>query len=125
MGASKLAAQIVAIVEDDEAMRRAIGRVLQAEGMVAEAFHSAEAFLASGAALRSGCLVLDVELPGMSGIDLYHHLRSIGNTIPTIFITAHDELRLLGLGLKGKDWYLVKPFASRALIQLVARSTAS
>jgi FixJ family two-component response regulator len=119
-----LAAQVVAVVEDDEAMRRAIGRVLESEGLVAEAFPSAEAFLASGAEARGTCLVLDVALPGMSGIDLYRHLRSVGNTIPTIFITAHDEIRLRGLGLRGKDCYLVKPFSGEALIEAVMRFSA-
>lgn len=119
-----MAGQVVAVVEDDDAMRRAIGRVLEAEGMVAEVFHSAETFLASGAESRGACLVLDVALPGMSGIDLYRHLRSVGNAIPTIFITAHDERRLQGLGLKGNDCYLVKPFSGEALIDAVMRSSA-
>src|SRR5262245_11862456 len=84
-GRSRVSTSIgaVAVVEDDEAMRQAIRRVLESEGFATEAFASAEAFLATGAASRARCLVLDVRLPGMSGTDLHRHLRALGIATPT------------------------------------------
>jgi len=111
----------VAVVEDDEAMRNAIRRVLETEGFVTELFDSAEAFLASGAS-HAHCLVLDIRLPGMSGIELHQHLLSAGNTIPTVFITAHDDGRLRRIATKGTNCCLTKPFLGETLIQAVRRS---
>jgi FixJ family two-component response regulator len=81
----------VAIVEDDGAMRQAIRRVLETEGFVTEVFETAEAFLASGAVSRTQCLVLDIRLPGLSGIDLHQHLLSKGSAMPTVFVTARED----------------------------------
>jgi len=112
----------VAVVEDDEAMRNAMRRVLEAEGYVTELFDSAEAFLASGAGSRAHCLVLDIRLPGMSGIDLHQHLLSTGEIVPTVFITAHDDGRLRRIATTGTNCCLTKPFLGETLIQAVQRS---
>jgi len=95
-------------------------RVLETEGFSIEAFDTAEAFLASGAASRVACLVLDIQLPGISGIELHQQLVSSGNEVPTIFVTARDEL--LGLAAQKTRYCLVKPFPSEALIQAVNRT---
>jgi len=116
---------VVAVIEDDEAMRIAIRRLLGSEGFGTEVFASAEGFLASGAAGRARCLVLDIRLPGMSGVDLFGLLRREGNRTPTIFITAHDESRLRGVALQARDCCLVKPFLGESLIRAVARSIES
>jgi FixJ family two-component response regulator len=113
----------VAVVDDDAPMRQAIRRFLETEGFVTEVFDTAEAFLASGAASRAQCLVLDIRLPGLSGIELHDHLLSIGNTVPTVFITAHEDARTLGLASKGTDC-LIKPFLGEALLAAVTRSIA-
>jgi FixJ family two-component response regulator len=121
---STLPADTVAVVEDDGAMRQAVRRVLEAEGFLTELFETAEAFLASGAASRARCLVLDIRLPGMSGIDLYQHLLSTGNETPTVFVTAHEDARLRRVVLNGTDSYLLKPFLGEILIQAVTRAIA-
>ena len=98
-------------------MRQAMRRVLETEGFVTEVFSNAEDFLATDAASRARCLVLDIRLPGMSGIDLYRHL-STRHAIPTVFVTARDELR--ASVVKGVDC-LLKPFAAQTLVQAVSR----
>jgi len=113
----------VAIVDDDAAMRQAIQRVLDTEGFVTEVFDTAEAFLASGAASRAQCLVLDIRLPGLSGIELYEHLHAVGKIVPTVFITAHDDARTRRLASRGTAC-LIKPFLGEALVEAVPTSIA-
>ena len=113
----------VAVVDDDAAMRQAIQRVLDTEGFVTEVFDTAEAFLASGAASRAQCLVLDIRLPGLSGIELYEHLLAAGKTMPTVFITAHDDARTRRLASQ-RAACLIKPFSGEALLEAVTTSIA-
>jgi FixJ family two-component response regulator len=122
---STLPANLVIVVEDDDGMRQAIRRVLEAGGFVTEVFNDAEALLATGAAARAQCLVLDIHLPGMSGIELSQRLRSDGSQIPTIFVTAREDWGRRGLLLTGADTCLVKPFPAEMLIQAVKRYTSS
>jgi len=81
----------VALVDDDESVCRSLGRLLRAAGMCSVAYPSAEAFLADECRPRLDCLVLDVQLPGISGIELRHQLAASGDRTPVIFITAHEE----------------------------------
>ena len=113
----------VAVVDDDAAMRQAIQRVLDTEGFVTEMFDTAEAFLESGAASRAQCLVLDIRLPGLSGIELHERLLSAGKTIPTVFITARADAQARRLASEGADC-LIKPFLGEALLEAVTRSIA-
>ena len=83
---------MIGLVEDDPSFRRARRRLLSAAGFSVAAFASAEEFLASESAGATACLVLDVYLGGMSGFDLQRRLATAGVPIPTIFITAHDEI---------------------------------
>src|SRR5262245_44721793 len=104
-------------------MRKAMRRVLEAEGYVTEAFSTAEDFLAKGAFERTSCLVLDIQLPGVSGFELHRMLRASGSAIPTIFITGQEE-RLRGAATAGAECCLVKPFPPEKLLQCVERSIA-
>jgi FixJ family two-component response regulator len=104
---------VVAVVDDDGEMRRAMQRVLETEGYVTEAFGTAEDFLASGAATRAACLVLDVHLPGMPGTELYGRLHAMGSRLPAVFVSAH--------AIEETDDCLVKPFPAEKLIQAVER----
>jgi FixJ family two-component response regulator len=113
---------LVAIVEDDADMRQAMRRVLEMEGFVTETFGSAEAFLASGASTRAAVLVLDIQLPEASGLDLHHRLVSSQVGIPTVFVSAIEE-RLRGIALRATDSRLVKPFAADRLVDAVRRAT--
>jgi FixJ family two-component response regulator len=108
----------VAIIEDDEDMRQAIRRVMETEGFQTELFASAEALLDSGAQSRVECLVLDIGLPGMSGIDLHERLLSVNCTVPTIFVTAHEDLYARRLSQRGMIC-LAKPFLGEVLVDKV------
>jgi FixJ family two-component response regulator len=86
----------VAIVDDDESFRRAFARLLRASGMTPFPFGSAEEFLAVRAPPKFDCLVLDIQLPGMAGRELYRQLNSLGYGTPVIFVTACDDARFQG-----------------------------
>ena len=120
---SRPSVRTVAIIDDDEDMRQAIRRVLEIEGFQTELYASAEAFLDSGAASRVQCLVLDIRLPGMSGIDLHERLLSANCSIPTIFITAHADLYARRLSERGMHC-LAKPFLGETLIDKVTTAIA-
>ena len=86
----------VAIVDDEDSLRRSMGRLLRASGLWPVAFESAEEFFADEVHRNFDCLVLDIQLGGMSGLELHQKLSSSGCTTPVIFITAHDapEVRI-------------------------------
>jgi FixJ family two-component response regulator len=115
-------APIVALVEDDEQMMQAMQRVLEMAGYATQLFDSAETFLESGKACRAECLVVDVRLPGISGVELHQRLRAGGNRVPTVFVTAFDDWRRRGLELEGADACLVKPFPAETLVQAVSHT---
>ena len=116
----------IVVVEDDESMSQAIERILRAGGFVARTFASAEAALEAGVATASDCLVLDITLPGMSGLDLYRRLTPAGEPLPAIFITAHDEQAIREeVERLGARSYLPKPFSGRTLLDAVTRALRS
>ncbi|MEO8347228.1 MAG: response regulator [Betaproteobacteria bacterium] len=112
----------IAIVDDDDAMRRSIERVLHALGYATESFASSEAFLASGAHARVKGVILDIHLSGISGIELQRRMRLSGSTLPVIFITAYDEpatrAEATAAGCVG---YLSKPFHASDLADTLVR----
>jgi FixJ family two-component response regulator len=120
---SELSSGVVAVVDDDEGVRRALQRVLETAGFTAETFDSAESMLAADAASRALCLVLDIHLPGMSGVALARHLVSTGINLPVIFITARDSADPRWREVGAAD-FLVKPFRAEALVAAVDRALA-
>jgi FixJ family two-component response regulator len=112
--------QIVSIVDDDESLRRSLRNLLGSVGFRVEAFASAEAFLQSIHQEQTGCLVLDLRMPGMNGFDLLRHLSVSGSRIPTVILTAHgdDETRQRSLQA-GAAAFLSKPFNGDALLDAV------
>ena len=90
---------IVAIVDDDEAVGNAIVVLMRSMGLVAQAFSSGEEFLRSPELSRTGCLVVDFNMPNMSGLDLHNNLSRLGKEIPTVLITAYpsDDIRARAL----------------------------
>ena len=112
--------QIVSIVDDDESLRRSLRNLLGSVGLRVETFASAEAFLGSIHQEQTGCLVLDLRMPGMSGFDLLRHLSSMGSRIPVVILTAHgdDEVRHRSLQA-GAAAFLSKPFNGNALLDAV------
>jgi len=81
----------IAVVDDDENICRSFGRLLRAAGLQPVPYDSAESFLADTKHPQFGCLVLDIQLGAMSGIELAQHLAAAGESIPVIFVTAHDD----------------------------------
>ena len=113
----------VVIIDDDASLRRSLSNLLASVGFHVETFLSAEAFLQSPHRERTGCLVLDLRMPGMSGLDLLKHLAATGSLVPTIVLTAHgnDEARRECLEA-GAFAFLEKPFRSATLLDAVRRA---
>jgi FixJ family two-component response regulator len=113
----------VAIVDDDDSFARAISRLLRASGFEVCTYPSAEAFLTPTLPLQPDCLVLDIQLGGMSGLELLRRLRELGSLVPAIFVTAHDapEVREEAQHA-GCVAYLRKPVAGRALLEALAKA---
>jgi FixJ family two-component response regulator len=108
---------LVSVVDDDESVRESLPAMLGQLGFAVEAFSSAEEFLASSALDKTGCLILDIAMPGMSGPDLQHELMRREQEIPIVFITAQgDELVRRELLARGAVECLFKPFSKTALI---------
>ena len=118
--------QIVAIIEDDESYRIAVQRLLKSAGFSVQSFDSAEAFLNSGQPRETGCLITDIRMPGMSGLELQAKLNSDRCPIPTIFITAHgDEKMRMQVMRAGAVKFLTKPFEAETLLDSVRTALAS
>jgi FixJ family two-component response regulator len=114
----------IAIIDDDELQCRSLSRLVRRAGFDALTFHSAEDFLASPGHASLGCLLLDIQLGGMSGIALHQLLRARGNRTPVIYITAHDDDTTRSAALKtGCAAFLLKTDASTAIIQTLRRVT--
>ena len=108
---------IVMIVDDDKSVRRAARRLIKSFGFAVETFASAEDFLTSGRLLQTACLVLDVQMPGLNGLELQNRLISEGHQIPTLFITAFNDENAREQALRaGAVGYLVKPFEEADLL---------
>jgi FixJ family two-component response regulator len=112
--------QLVAIVDDDDLMRSALEGLLKAVGLPARAFASAEEFLKSGQQHQTACLIADIRMPGMSGLELQATLNAERCRIPTIFITAHGDARMRMQALRaGAVEFLAKPFDNEVLLESV------
>jgi FixJ family two-component response regulator len=115
--------RVIAIVEDDPSMLKGVGRLLSAHGFLTEAYTSAEAFLEHAAATEASCLLLDINLGGISGIELSHRLAAGGSKLPVIFMTAVDSESIQReAALAGCIAYLRKPFPSGQLIDAIGRA---
>jgi FixJ family two-component response regulator len=109
---------MIAIVDDDESFRRATASFVRSLGYVAAAFGSAEAFLTSDRIRDTDCLISDVQMPGMTGIELQGQLIARGHDLPVIFVTAFPEVKTKGRALAaGAVGYLDKPFSDQTLIE--------
>ena len=112
--------RLVAVIEDDESYRVAVQRLLKSADLPVQSFDSAEAFLNSGQQNETGCLISDIRMPGMSGLELQSKLNSDHCLIPTIFITAHgDEKMRLQAMRGGAVKFLMKPFDGEILIEAI------
>ena len=111
---------LVVIVDDDESIRDSLQSLTRSVGLRAEVFPSAEELLGSELLRETDCLILDVKMEGMSGIELQQRLNEMGSKIPIIFITAHYNERLRMEALKaGAVEFLGKPFSEEALLDSI------
>lgn len=118
--ASESKTKMVAIVEDDESYRLAVQRLLKSAGLSVRSFASAEDFLSSGQQQETGCLIADIRMPGMSGLDLQAKLISDHYPIPTIFMTAHGDEKMRMQAMRaGAVKFFTKPFDGENLIEAV------
>jgi FixJ family two-component response regulator len=118
--------QWTAIVDDDEAVRNALQGLMRAVGLQARSFASAEEFLESGLQRHTGCLIVDIRMPGMSGLELQAKLNAQNCRIPTIFITAHGDEKMRMQALRaGAVEFLAKPFDDEALLDSVRAALES
>jgi FixJ family two-component response regulator len=110
--------KLVVIVDDDDSVRSALEGLLKAVGLPARAFASAEGFLESGQQHQTACLITDIRMPGMSGLDLQAKLNAERCRIPIIFITAHGDAKMRMQALRaGAVEFLAKPFDDEVLLE--------
>jgi FixJ family two-component response regulator len=111
---------LISIVDDDVSVREAMGRLMKAHGYLVQTFESGASLLASEHRARTDCLIADVQMPGMTGLELHGRLVAAGAPIPTILITAHPDetvrARAINAGVLG---YLTKPFSEDDLLGFI------
>jgi FixJ family two-component response regulator len=118
--------KLVAVVDDDDSMRGALQGLLKAVGLPSQAFASAEEFLNSGQQHQTACLITDIRMPGISGLELQARLNAERCRIPTIFITAHGDAQMRMQALRaGAVEFLAKPFDDEALLKTVRAALES
>jgi FixJ family two-component response regulator len=118
-------AEIVYVVDDDESVRRGLSRLLRSAGLSVETFPSAQAFLSRDLPDRPACLVLDVRMPGLSGLDLQAALKQAGRPMPIVFISGQSDVPVSVRAMKeGALDFLQKPFDEDQLLSAIAGALA-
>lgn len=116
---------IVYVVDDDAGVRESIGTLLRSRGLAMEIFPDAASFLQAYAPGRHGCLVVDVRLPGMSGLDLQRRLQALGEMLPVIVMSGHADVPMAARAMKaGAVDFIEKPFPPRRLLEGVENALA-
>jgi FixJ family two-component response regulator len=112
--------QLIAIIDDDEAMQDSLRDLMEAAGLVARCFGSAEEFLEYDLHRKAACLILDIRMPRMSGLQLQARLKEEGCNVPIIFITAHGDARMRIRAMReGAVEFLAKPFDHQLLLRRI------
>jgi len=116
----KQSSRLIAIVDDDQSVQSALQDLIESEGLSALCFGSAEEFLDSGVQDEAGCLIADIRMPGISGIELQSRLKANRCRIPIIFITAHGDPKMRGQAIRdGAVEFLTKPFENTVLLETI------
>jgi FixJ family two-component response regulator len=114
---------MISIIDDDEAVRTATESLVRSLGFGTSAFASAEEFLQSSRLAETDCVITDVNMPGMTGVELQSYLRAHGHTLPMIFITAFPEERIRQcVSAAGAVGFLSKPFDGGAMVQCIDKA---
>jgi FixJ family two-component response regulator len=117
---SEQSSRFIAIVDDDKSVQTALQDLIESEGLSTLCFGSAEQFLDSGAQHKAACLIADIRMPGMSGLELQTKLKAERCAIPIIFITAHGDLKMRTQAMRdGAMKFLAKPFDNTVLLEAV------
>jgi FixJ family two-component response regulator len=117
---SEQSSRLIAIVDDDQSVQCALQDLIESEGLSTLCFGSAEQFLNSGAQHTAGCLIADIRMPGMSGIELQAKLKADRCRLPIIFITAHGDAKMRIQAMRdGAVEFLTKPFDNAVLLETV------
>jgi FixJ family two-component response regulator len=117
---------LIAVVDDEPSVRKALRRLLSASGHEVKTFASGQEFLEGFAAWRPDCLVLDLHMPGLSGLEVQKELARIGDSLPIVIITAFDDPESRAQCLAaGATAYLLKPFDDQALLDAIANAIES
>jgi FixJ family two-component response regulator len=117
---ANLLVSLISIVDDDQSVREATTSLLKSNGFRVEVFSSAEDFLASRYLGETKCLILDVQMPGMSGLELQRRLTSANRDIPIVFISAHENQEVRKQAIRtGAIDFLPKPFSEEALLRAI------
>jgi FixJ family two-component response regulator len=113
-------APLISIVDDDDSLRNSLGNLLRSLGFHVQEFSSADAFLGSPNARETACLILDVRMPGMNGLDLQRHVAAADWRVPIVFITSHadDDARARAVGA-GAVGFLYKPFREQEILDAI------
>lgn len=116
---------VIHVVDDDASFRAAIARLLESLGYKVALYEAAAHLLEQRPADRPGCILLDVEMEGLSGIELQDLLRGLGNTLPIVFLTGHGDIPMSVRALKsGAEDFLVKPVSKTVLVDAISRALA-
>lgn len=122
--ASLRLSKVVAVVEDDVSLLKSLERLLNTLGFSTKTYTSAEAYLGDVTGVEPGCLVTDIKLTGISGIELKRRLSASGSRVPVVFMTSFDDENLKKEALAaGCIAYLQKPFAASTLVEAIGRSS--
>jgi FixJ family two-component response regulator len=116
-----MATPVISIVDDDDSVRESLARLVRSVGFSVMVFGSAEEFLSAGQGDNADCLILDIRMPGMSGLELQRELSASDRSLPLIFITAHGsdpEVRARALGAGAVD-YLIKPLNEEEVLKAI------
>jgi FixJ family two-component response regulator len=117
--------RLIAIVDDDESLQSALQDLIESDGLSALCFGSAEQFLDSEARHKAACLIADIRMPGMSGLELQAKLKAEGCRIPIIFATAHGDAEMRTLAMRdGAVEFFTKPFDDAVLLEIVHATLA-
>jgi FixJ family two-component response regulator len=115
--------ELISIVDDDESVRQGLSRLLTSVGFAVNTFASAKEYLSSDELVRADCLILDIRMSGMTGIDLQRQLVANQSEVPVIFITAHEEETERVQALEGDArTVLIKPFSEEALLSAISKA---